>query len=648
MSVVELSIGAGGEPGKFKVEVVRSPAGEASAEVSLDVTALLAGRPQFEQRLLDSAAAGQILTTAERAVRKTGEALFAALLGASEVAGRYRASVALAEERDEDLRIVLRLASPELAGLPWEAMYDPGAGGYVCRQHQLVRHVPVAAVPPRLTVRLPLRVLGVVSAPRGLAALDSVREREQLAQALAGLSRQGLAELAWASEATWDGLHEALLAGPWHVLHFIGHGDFDAASDEGVLALTREDGRPDLVDASRFADLLRQARPMPRLVVLNSCSGAVTSTSDLFSGTAAALARSGVAAVTAMQYSISDAAAVAFSRGFYAALTRGRGVDEAVSAGRVGILGTSRQTLEWITPVMYLRGHDARLFAIPPDGTVGPQRVTQPATPGGAAEPSPDLTRTVPAIPSRQVRTLIGHTDAVLSVAFSPDGVLLATTSRDKTARLWDVANGRNVRTLTGHTGFVWGVPFSPDGALIATISDDNTARLWDVATGRNVRTLADHTHNGVGVAFSPDGRFLATTCYDRTARLWDVATGGNVRTLADHTHNGVGVAFSPDSSLLATTSRDETARLWDVATGEHVRTLSGHTSVVWGVAFSPDGSLLATTSDDKTVRLWDVAAGEHVRTLTGHTDNVSGVAFSPDGTLLATTGLEEAIRLWA
>jgi hypothetical protein len=77
-------------------------------------------------------------------------------------------------------------------------------------------------------------------------------------------------ELTWAPEATWDALHEMLLTGPWHVLHFIGHGDFDPDRDEGVLALARQDGRADLVEASRFADLLRQARPMPRLAVLNS------------------------------------------------------------------------------------------------------------------------------------------------------------------------------------------------------------------------------------------------------------------------------------------------------------------------------------------------------------------------------------------
>ena len=482
VGAIEVTIGPGRVPGQFRVEVVRSPAGEASAETALDTDGLLAGREQFQQTLLaSSVATRQILTPAEQAVRETGRALFAALLGAGEVAGRYRASMALADERGEELRVVLRLDAPELAGLPWEAMYDPGAGGYVCRQHQLVRHVPVPAVPPPLAVDGPLRILGVISAPRGLPALDAGREREQLERALAVLAGQGPAQVTWAPEATWAGLHEMLLAGPWHVLHFIGHGDFDPGRDEGMLALTREDGRADLVEASRFADLLRQARPMPRLVVLNSCSGAAASVQDLFSGTAAALARSGVAAVAAMQYAISDPAAVAFARGFYAALARGRGVDEAVSAGRIAILGTSGQTLEWITPVLYLRGQHTRLFTLPPARTAPPSSASSPPPPAPAAQPagSPSPARSPGHLPSRLARTLTGHTRYVREVAFSPDGALLATTSWDGTARLWDTATGQTLRTLTGHTGYVRGVAFSPDGALLATTSDDKTARLW-------------------------------------------------------------------------------------------------------------------------------------------------------------------------
>ncbi len=245
-------------------------------------------------------------------------------------------------------------------------MYDEAAGAYVCRRDQLVRNVPVASVVASLTVRPPLRILGVVSSPRGLAALDVEKEQEQLTRVLAGLRGEGLVDLRWAHDATWASLHEVLLGNEWHVVHFIGHGDFDAERDEGLLALVGEDGRAEWVEADRLVDLFCQARPMPRLVVLNSCSGAATGAQDLFASTAAALVRGRVSAVVAMQYAISDAAAAAFARGFYAAIARGRGVDDAVSSGRVAILGIRARTLEWVTPVIYLRGHNSRLFLVPP------------------------------------------------------------------------------------------------------------------------------------------------------------------------------------------------------------------------------------------------------------------------------------------
>ncbi|WP_238015669.1 CHAT domain-containing protein [Dactylosporangium sp. AC04546] len=359
MAVFEVAIWPHRDSGtRFRVDVVRSEVGEASTMVELELAALSGKRAQVQQALLASAVRTSPL------VQDVGAELFTALLGSGAVAGRYRSAVDVARARDEELRLVVRVESPLLAGLPWEAMYDSELHGYVCRQRQLVRHVAVPSLPFPLLVPPPLRVLGVVSAPRGLPALNAARERAQLERALERPIRDGFVEVHWAAAATWAELQDLLMDGPWHVLHYIGHGAFDPVLDQGVLALEHSGGGVDRVDAARLADLLGQACPMPRLVVLNSCSGAATGGHDLFSGTAATLVRAGVSAAVAMQYEISDGAAVAFARGFYAAVARGRGVDQAVTAGRVAVLGTSPTTLEWVNPVLYLRGERTHLFDV--------------------------------------------------------------------------------------------------------------------------------------------------------------------------------------------------------------------------------------------------------------------------------------------
>ena len=368
MAASAISLAANpGDAGKtLAVDMVSSAtAVEASTTVPFDVDDLLARSDQLRRTVLAQVEASpRIVAEAELPVREIGAKLFNALLGTGELAGRYRAATAVAVGRRQQLRILLRIDSPTLAALPWETMYDEATNAYVCRQCQLIRCVDADSAPLPQRVRPPLRVLGIVSSPLEMPALSLEKEKDNLAQALDGPVGRGLVELHWAPEASWAELQAILLDGPWHIVHFIGHAGLDVHGDEGSVTLVTDDGRADSVAAHQFVDLLHQASPIPRLVVLNSCRGSQNSASNSFSRIADALVRGGISSVVVMQYEVSERSASAFARAFYSDIADGRSIDESLTSGRVAIRDTSQHTLEWLTPVLYLRGRDPRLFGI--------------------------------------------------------------------------------------------------------------------------------------------------------------------------------------------------------------------------------------------------------------------------------------------
>jgi len=291
---------------------------------------------------------------------------------------------------------------------------------------------------------------------------------------------------------------------------------------------------------------------------------------------------------------------------------------------------------------------------------------------------------------------VIGHTDTVLDMAWSPDGSKFATTGKDGTLRIWDAQNNSELLTISAHpafdAGFFLGVrelAWSPDGSQIVTAGLDKTAKVWDVATGKDIAIFSGHADEVWSVAWSANGRWIASASKDGTVKVWDAKTGKDKFTLSNHSGSVRSVAWSPNGTQIATASDDGTTRLWDAETGEEQMIFSGHTNWVWSVAWSPDGTRLATASEDGTVRIWNVmtgkelsdlrlanpvwqatwspnglqlattgatgigqvwnvASGKEAYAMQGHTDEVFDIAWSPDGKLLATTGgAGYSVQIW-
>lgn len=372
-----VEIGAGsaderdpGRPRSYEI-TLRGSAGDEASEVKpfpLTPVELRALDTTVPHAVLSSAAhLRRAPTSDELPVRELGRKLHEFLLG-----GRGRPLLAAARDRaaqdDRPLRIVLRVRPAELARLPWEFLYDPDEHGYVCQTTSLVRR-PEVSVPERpLTVRPPLRVLCMAARPDDRAPLAVRAEREWLGRALSELRRQELIHVEWTAGPTWRDLRTALHGGTWHAFHFIGHGGFDPDGAEGTLALADDDGGTYHLGAEDLAMLLAR-RTSLRLVVLNACETGRSADRDPFSSVAGALMRKGVPAVVAMQYPISNDAAVEFSRTFYESLAQRRPVDEAVTEARQTIRLARRGTLEWVTPVLFMRSLDGRLFDLADAGT---------------------------------------------------------------------------------------------------------------------------------------------------------------------------------------------------------------------------------------------------------------------------------------
>ena len=205
----------------------------------------------------------------------------------------------------------------------------------------------------------------------------------------------------------------------------------------------------------------------------------------------------------------------------------------------------------------------------------------------------------------KERNSLEGHSESVSSVAFSPDGLTLASASLDKTIKLWNLQSQKPIATLAGHSNWVSSVAFSPDGLTLASASADKTIKLWNLQSQKPIATLAGHSGWVYSVAFSPDGLTLASASVDNTIKLWNLQSQKPIATLVGHSSFVSSVAFSPDGLTLASASWDKTIKVWNLQSQKPIATLAGDSHWVYSVAFSPDGKTLASASADNTIKLW-------------------------------------------
>ncbi|KYC37536.1 hypothetical protein WA1_47600 [Scytonema hofmannii PCC 7110] len=248
---------------------------------------------------------------------------------------------------------------------------------------------------------------------------------------------------------------------------------------------------------------------------------------------------------------------------------------------------------------------------------------------------------------SQPILNCKGHKNSVWALSFSPHERILASGSDDQTIRLWDTRDGQCLKILQGHSNCISSVAWSSNSQILASGSGDNTVKLWDTRDGQCLNTLQGHTSAICSVAWSPDGETLASASADHTIKLWNTRTGQSLNSLQGHTNIVYSVVWSPDKKTLASASADRTVKVWNTCTSQCLKTLQGHSNSVLTLAWSSDGQTFASGSADFTLKLWDPTTGQCLKTLLGHKSAIWSVALSADGQILASGCFDQTIKLW-
>lgn len=244
--------------------------------------------------------------------------------------------------------------------------------------------------------------------------------------------------------------------------------------------------------------------------------------------------------------------------------------------------------------------------------------------------------------------TFRAHTGSITMFAFNPVKPLLASSSVDKTVRIWNMQTKRSIGLFGDRKDKISSVTFSPDGLYLASASKGSRIEVWQVGSGEAM-TLRDEKESGRvrHVAFSPNGKLLVGGSDDGQIRIWDFNEGKLLQTFPAHTAKIQGLAFNQDGTILATSSEDTKIKLWQTTDWHLSRELIGHTGGVYEIGFSPDSKYLISASDDRTARIWSVASGKEVIKPLQHEGPVWAADFDVEGKAIATGDELATVQTW-
>jgi carbon-monoxide dehydrogenase large subunit len=375
----------------YRARVLASPVGQTQpvpfalpfSGLELENFLLRIGRPRRNLRRIDEQQMATIKTFGGRLFDRVFQ---------DELRVNLLSSLNRADGQDAGLRIRLRLSDcPELAELPWEYLYDRARNRFFCLSDRtpLVRYLELPDPVRVLLIDPPLHLLVMISSPADYPPLDVDREWANLKEALAPLEEAQRVTVERLEGASLRILQQRLRRADYHVFHFIGHGGFDTQVQDGVLVLEDRSGRGRLVSGQELGALLHDHRSL-RLAVLNACEGARSDKTDPFAGTAQSLVQQGIPAVIAMQFEITDEAAITFAGVIYEAIADGYPVDAALGEARKAIYADGN-FMEWGTPVLYLRAPDGRVFGLESPLTSAPGARHEAAQTPAVAPPPPSV-----------------------------------------------------------------------------------------------------------------------------------------------------------------------------------------------------------------------------------------------------------------